>query len=382
MITRVCSGHGADDLLSQIDAELASGLKATLALVFCSVEWDVHALSASLVDRGLAVVGATSSGEIANAEILERGCSVMLWEAATDSFSLWSASRAEHETMEGVAHRLGEEAVGRFTNPIVLIFASGIATDGEAVVRGINSGAARDLTLYGGLAGDDMRMVQTHVFANTSMSSDGLVGLVLDGDRYKVQGIAANGWQPVGTSKTVTRSYGNVVHELDGRSVLDVYRDYLDLGDLLSGDGSVSVVVGVPYPLSVERGDGSAVIRAPLFSDAATDSLVFAGAVAEGSQVRFCIPPSLDVVERVVAEATAMHAEFPDADAVLLVSCKARHAALGPIVEDEIEGLNDVWGVPMAGYFSYGEIGSATGSACDFHNETCMLLAIREVNHA
>ncbi len=41
----------------------------------------------------------------------------------------------------------------------------------------------------------------------------------------------------------------------------------------------------------------------------------------------------------------------------------------------------DVWGAPMAGYFSYGEIGGPTSGSCDFHNETCMLLAVRETSH-
>ena len=33
---------------------------------------------------------------------------------------------------------------------------------------------------------------------------------------------------------------------------------------------------------------------------------------------------------------------------------------------------------PMIGFFSYGEIGNVKGGACDFHNETCSLVLLKE----
>lgn len=381
MTTSVCSAHTLEDLLTQVDVKRSAGLQPTLALVFCSVDWDINSLRIALAERGLVVVGATTAGEIADAEIMDGGCSVMLWEAPRGSFNVWAESRSEGDSMENVAHRLGQAAVERFAEPVVLTFGSGLSTDGETIVRGVAEGAGRSIPLYGGLAGDDLRMVETLVFTHDTISSDGLVGLVLDGDRYHIEGLAASGWKCVGIPKTVTRSVGNAVYELDGESVLDVYSQYLGTGNLRKDDVKIVADIGVKYPLSVEREDGTAVIRAPLFFDPETDGLIFAGTVAEGSHVRFCIPPSLEIVDQVVGEASSLRAQLPDADAVVLISCKARHTALGPVVEDEIEGLNDVWGAPMTGYFSYGEIGGPTGGKSDFHNETCTLLAVRAKTH-
>ena len=378
METQVCSGYSLDDVLSQIDTQTEAGLRPTLALTFCAPDQDASALGAALGERGLSVVGATTAGEIAGGTILEGGCTVMLWEAAPDRFDVWSEERRADDTMEAVAQRLGEAAIQRFAEPVVIVFASGLATDGQTVVQGLERGAGRPVPLYGGLAGDDMRMVETNVLADGQVLSDGLAALILDGSRYRVEGLATSGWQPVGVAKEVTRSEGNVVYELDGAPVLDVYSQYFDLGDLRDSNVSIVMDIGVQYPLLVERDQGRSVIRAPLFSDPDAGSLVFAGGVPQGSRVRFCIPPSLDVVDRVVEEVETLYDRAPDADAVLLVSCKARHSALGPLAEDEVHSLNEVWGVPMAGYFSYGEIGGATGE-CDFHNETCMLVTVREV---
>ncbi|MEO0560212.1 MAG: FIST N-terminal domain-containing protein [Bacteroidota bacterium] len=378
MTTRTCCGLTQEDLLSHIDSELASGMKATLALVFCSPDWDVRSLMDALAERHLTVVGTTTAGEIAGDRVLEGGGSVMLWEAAPGSFEVWAESRSEGESMREVAQRLGQAATDWFARPVVLTFASGLTTDGEAVVRGVKAGAGRALPLYGGLAGDNLRMERTEVFTHSGIHEDGLVGLVLDGERYHVDGIATSGWKPVGIAKTVTRSEGNQVFELDGESVLDVYGKYLNMDGLRESNVSIAMDLGVQYPISVEREDGTSVIRAPLLSDPETDALIFAGAVPEGAKVRFCIPPSLDIVDHVVDEANTLHGKMSDADAVVLISCAARRTALGPIVEDEILGLDEIWRAPMAGYFSYGEIGGPTDGGCDFHNETCMLLVVRE----
>ncbi len=378
MTSRVFAGTALDHLLAEIDATLTSDWRPTLALAFASPDQDFDVLNRALTARGLETVCATTAGEIAGGTILEDSVAVMLWDAAPDSFEVWSEARGSDESMGDVAARLGAAAADRFAQPIVLAFASGVSTDGEAVVRGIAEGAGRALPLYGGLAGDNLLMIETRVAAAAGSLTDGLVGLVLDGDRYEVAGVATSGWEAIGVAKTVTRSEGNHVFELDGESVLDVYDDYFDLGGLRDSSVSIVMDLGVQYPLSVSRADGPDVLRAPLFSDPETGALIFAGTVPEGSRVRFCVPPSLDIAERVIAEAQTVRTQTSTADAVVLVSCKARHTALGPLADDEVRGLYDVWGAPMIGFFSYGEIGAQTDGACDFHNETCALLAVRE----
>lgn len=409
MTAHVCSGPGVDAVLDAVDAARgswpqASGPRPTLALAFASVEHDVGALARGLAGRGLAVVGATTAGEVAGADVLDRSCVVMLWAAEPGTFDVWAGARdagggpdgGPDGDIEAVARGLGRFAAGRFARPVVVALASGLGTDGDAVVRGVHDGAAEGgaaggegawggargpLPLFGGLAGDDFRMEGTAVLTADGPVADGVVGLVLDGDRYDVAGVATGGWQPVGVEKAVTRSEGNVVHELDGEPVLDVYARYFDLGDL--GSGPVAAALGVQYPLALRRPDGAVVVRAPLLADPRTGGLVFGGAVPEGARVRFCVPPSLDVVDRAVAEAAALRGRLPEADAVLVVSCKARHAAFGPMIEDEVGGLAAVWGAPLAGFFSYGEVGpqagaDGAGGPSDFHNETCTVLAVRE----
>jgi hypothetical protein len=380
MKTHVCTAQDVSGLFHDVDGQLAAGLRPTLAVVFASVALNLHDIGRGFARRQIDVVGVTTAGEIANARMLEEGCVALLLEADRSAFFVSLQTVGVGQTVEPLARALGRRAVERFANPIVIAFVSGVRTDGEPVVPGVHAGAGRPIPLFGGMAGDDLTMKNTYVFSGDATTEEGLAGLVLDGDRYEVEGIAANGWQPVGVEKTITSSSGNIVYTIDGEPALDLYRKYLDIPDhdgISAQPTGHAIVLGVQYPLSVRRENGTSVIRAPLFYGP-DKSLIFAGGVPQGAKVKFCIPPSIDIVERVVAEAAGVRESIPDADALILVSCKARHMALGPLAEDEISELYKIWGAPMAGYFSYGEIGAREPHHCDFHTETCTLVVLKE----
>ena len=71
---------------------------------------------------------------------------------------------------------------------------------------------------------------------------------------------------------------------------------------------------------------------------------------------------------------TSLH----EADAMMIFSCIGRLEHLGPMAEAEITGLKEVWNVPIAGFFTYGEFGTPEGGHADFHGTTCSWVALKE----
>ena len=59
------------------------------------------------------------------------------------------------------------------------------------------------------------------------------------------------------------------------------------------------------------------------------------------------------------------------ADALVIFSCAGRQVALGPMINREIEGLNNIWKVPLVGFFSNAELARANGG-----NLECIILLI------
>lgn len=109
-------------------------------------------------------------------------------------------------------------------------------------------------------------------------------------------------------------------------------------------------------------------------------SIVFAGSIPEGAQVKFSILPGFEAVDNVVHEFTAFSKKASDADAMILFSCQGREIAFGPWMSEEIDRLHKIWDAPMIGIFSFGEIGNGGDGKNEFYNMTCSLAILKEIN--
>jgi small ligand-binding sensory domain FIST len=84
-------------------------------------------------------------------------------------------------------------------------------------------------------------------------------------------------------------------------------------------------------------------------------------------------------MEKVIKGAEELkETEMPEADALVVFSCAGRIVSLGPLMNAEIEGVKNVWNVPMAGMFSNAELGRATDGNLEMHNLTTCVVALKE----
>jgi len=253
----------------------------------------------------------------------------------------------------------------------LLVLSAGLQADGEAFVHGVIVTMGYEAPLFGGLAGDDLKMQGTYTFTEKEITGLGVLALALDNVKIEVNGLAVSGWKGIGTIKTVTRAEGNVVYTIDDHPALDVYSRYfnINLGD--------DQTLAAEYPLQVMREDGSFVLRAAMIINP-DKSMVYAGTVPQGSQVQFSMPPSTEIIDFAIQNLSHFKQDTTNADALILFSCKGRHLALGPMIEDEIDSIFHLWEAPMVGFFTYGEIGPTKAGRCDFHNNTLTLVTLRE----
>lgn len=380
MKTSSIQGDSFDTLCSNLISLLASNpIKPSLALVFCGPGHDIQALQSLFQSYDIELCGATTAGEIAENQVWEDTIVCLLLELPRDSFYVPEIGDSTSSIFQR-AQKVGEDALERFSNPLVLVVASGLDTDGEAVINGLKSKLGSDATIFGGLAGDNFQMEATFVFNQQAKSSKGVCGIVFDGDKIRMEGLASSGWRPVGIEKVITHAEGNIVYTIDDEPALKVYQHYFGFSSELDPQKDIVNTLGVQFPLLLERDYGKAVIRWPIMANPENDSLIFAGSLPQGAKVKFSIPPNFDIVQKIIEENKIFQQQFPDPDAMILFSCKARHVALGPMIQEEVEGLGKLWEAPMVGYFTYGEIGSLKDSPSDFHNETCSLVLLKEIS--
>lgn len=205
----------------------------------------------------------------------------------------------------------------------------------------------------------------------------GILLLVLDGDKVLMKGQTASGLKPVGTEKIITKAVNNWVHEIDNQPAAEMVLKYLGLH--LTQEEAETYYPNQNVIFSVSRDKGESVLRGVGLFNWENKSIAILGSIKEGDKIRLTLPPDFEVIEEVHSNAEKVKRdEMPDADALLMFSCVGRLGQFGPLVGDEIEGVRNVFNVPMAGFFTYGEFGRTSHGDNEFHSNTCCWVALKE----
>jgi hypothetical protein len=260
----------------------------------------------------------------------------------------------------------------------VLLLSDGLSVNGSSLVQGMAGRLGARIAITGGLAGDGDRFRKTLVSLDSSPRPGNVVALGLYGDRLRIGFGSMGGWDSFGPERLVTRSWGNVLGELDGLSALALYKRYL--GDQAAG----LPASGLLFPLSLRAAPGGIpVVRTILGVDEESQTMTFAGDVPEGSYVRLMKANFDRLIDGAAGAAHATYEALGSASPQLaiLISCVGRKLVLKQRVEEEVESVQEVLGAGTvaAGFYSYGEISPFTPeAACELHNQTMTITALSE----
>lgn len=403
MKAKTIKGKSTEEISAALTESMTDGFRPTLAIVFISVKQNREAVSELLDEKGIQIFGATTAGEFIDGDIEEGSIVMMLLDMNPAYFKIAFLETSQDTAIKD-ANKLGIIGKETFGNPAFIIVNSGVSLDGEPIVEGIIQGfgnfpssvlpteaspsvpaqadgqAVRELTVFGGKAADDLALETTFVFTNGKGKDCAIAALIIDEDKIDVKGIATCGWQAIGTTKTVTKSEGNIVYTIDDKPALDTLMNFL--GVEIKEEGNKEIVTFLSswyYPLQVEREGVDPVIRTAMFANREERSLICSGKVPQGSKIRFAMPPDFDSIDTVIAECRTIKDDAQQqADALIMFSCVSRYLSFGVVMKEELEGVQKIWDAPLAGFFSYGEYGKSKTGKYDYHNNTCCLVVLKE----
>ena len=378
MKSKSIKGISTEEIQSAVTESLADGFKPTLAVVFISKKQDHVAVCKILDDAGITVFGATSNGEFIDDQTTNGAAAILLMDIDHRNFTVLFEEYRDKNYRQA-AHTIAKKALEYFSKPAFLVSCSHIETDAEALLFGFEDVVGKDVNIYGGAAGDDYSFSEQLVFTNNWQSNMGLVTLVLDEDNIQIKGRATCGWKAVGTVRTVTKSEGNHVYTVDNIPVLDLTAKYGGIENVSPDNKNLILEIASTFPLQMQKEKGDPVMRPGLLIDWTDRSFYCSGTVPQGSKVRFSLPPDFDVVEKVIQNCAHLKAtEMPEADAVIVFSCAGRQISLGPMIQQEVDAIYNVWDKPMAGMFSNAELGRTNGGDLEMHNLTTCVIALKE----
>ncbi len=384
MNAKSIKGKSPEEIMSSLQDAMADGFKPTLAIMFISIKQDRNLVVDMLVKMGMDVIGATSSGEFVNGHQSEGEIVIMLLEIPRDYYTIIYDDIADKD-LETATRKMIDNAFQKFEKPAFILLTTllrsdGSLMDGEGMVGFIEKMAGPDITMFGGMAGDDITFNGTWVFNNDQTTDYGMTALVLDETKIQLHGLAYSGWKPMGVFRTVTKSEGNLIFTIDERPALEMYLHYLGRKES-SPDDQINFFdsLGVHYPFQVERENREPKMCNPIGYDREKNALVCESDVVQGSRLRFSTPPDFEIIETVIEKAEEIKNEHnTKADALLIFSCAGRLSALGPMAQEENEGLFNVWNAPMAGFYTYGEFGKGLNGRHEFHSTTCSWVTLKE----
>jgi len=382
MKAKSIKGKSTEEIQSALEQSLADGFKPTLAIVFISVKQDRKAVCEILHNEGIDILGATSCGEFINEHYSEGATVILLLDLKRDYYTILYEDFKDRTVGEAAA-QLAKEALKIFKRPAFILCSTGLSAesglvDGEDLMSSMEKVVGPGVNIYGGMAGDDLTYSGSYAFTYKRESEKGIAALVLDEDKISLNGMAISGWKPLGIYRTVTKSEDGWIYTIDDQPALEMYLRYLGK-ESVSGEDKYKVFedIGFYYPFQVE-GIGDPVMRTPMLIDRDKDALKLDFDVPQGTKLRFSVPPDVDIVENVLEKATELkNATKADAEALLIFSCAGRLSALGPLTNLENDGLSEIWNAPVAGFFTYGEYGTANGRQ-EFHSTTCCWVALNE----
>ena len=378
MKAKSIKGNSTQVIKTALEQSMADAFRPTLAIAFVSIKQDRNAICKLLDDAGIAIFGCSTNGEFIDEETAKGSAAILLLDLCKDYFQVYFEAYPEKNYRE-ITNAIAQKAKEKFSTPAFFISGSNMETDAEELLFGFEDIAGKEVNVYGGMAGDDFTFSEQFVFTNGQESSRGLVCIAFDENKVMIKGVATCGWKAVGTEKTVTKSTGNHVYTVDGIPVLDITTKYGGLENVSPDNESLLLEIAANFPLQLQREKGDPVMRPGLVIDWDDHSFYCSGSVPEGSKIRFSLPPDFDVMEKVIKGVENLKAtQMPEADALVVFSCAGRILSLGPLMTQEIEGLKNVWNVPMLGMFSNAELARATGGNLEMHNLTTCCVALKE----
>ncbi len=260
----------------------------------------------------------------------------------------------------------------------VFVLSDGLGVNGSDLVKGLTQNLPPDVAVTGGLSADGDRFRQTFVIMDAPGESGAIALVGFYGRKLNIGYGSLGGWDSFGPERTITKSKGNVLFELDGKSALELYKKYL--GEHAAG----LPATGLLFPLSIRTKEGEpGLVRTILSVDETDQSMTFAGDLPEGAYARLMKANFNRLIEGAAGAAkTSCRSLLTGApELALLISCVGRKMVLKQRVEEEVEAVRDVVGgqTVLTGFYSYGEISPfISGAACELHNQTMTITTLSE----
>ncbi len=328
------------------------------------------------------ILQCSTAGEILDTKVTDDSMvlTAIFFERTRLEFAQMAIAKADESKAVGkkLAEMLPQEDLVH-----VMVFSDGLRVNGTALVEGLNEGLPETVSITGGLVGDGADFKKTLVGFDAPAEEGKVVVIGFYGSALKVGYGSLGGWDSFGIERIITKSKDNVLYELDGKPALKLYEEYL--GDQAKGLPGTGLLFPLRLRLQNKNGTTSEVVRTILGIDREAQSVTFAGDMPEGVPAMLMKANFDRLIDGASGAGTMSRSQLgtDTPELAILISCIGRKLVLRERIEEELEAVRAVLGagVPMTGFYSYGELCpvAPTEKQCELHNQTMTITTLREI---
>ncbi len=370
------------------EALTSAGLeKPDFVFMFATVGYDQHSLLRAVREAtgGAPLSGCSAEGTIGGDYADESNFSVVVMVISSEELRWrnglatglgthsWTAGQ---KVAQSLSSDLGADAVGLF------VFPDGTTVNFDQFFAGLEGNLSSDrfLPLWGGGASDNFALVQTYQYCDDEIASDGVAYALLSGEAQPASAVGI-GYIPIGGERTVTRSKGNVIYEIDGKPALEVLQEYLPDRALAEDWQSYAITFALCFRAPSYIKDEEYVVRTILSVDEGDGSATVQTEVQEGTSVWFSVRDKEKITAGLDRMVDHIQQELggDQPKLVFQFDCVARGKSMFREQEKlrNLRQFRQAVGpeTPWAGFYSAGEIGPVGEHNC-YHNYTAVVLAL------
>ena len=346
--------------------------KPDFVFMFASIGYDQHSLVRAVreITGGAPLTGCSAEGTINGDDADESNFSVVVTAISSEELQwtngivpgLEDQPRAVgKQVAQDLLPNLSADAIGLF------VFPDGLTDYLEPFFAGLEENLPSDrfLPLWGGGAGNNVSVDEpTYQYCDDEVISGGVSYALLSGKAQAGWAIS-HGLVPIGSARTVTRSQGNVIYEIDGKPAIEVLKEYLPEGALAEDRDwmryAVSLALTTKAPNYMK--DEEYVVRGVPAVRMADGSITVQTEVPEGTSVWFSSRDKEKITSRFDRMARQITEQLGDDKPKLVFQFECFTRGKSLFREQEkmqlLKRLRHSVGpeVPWAGFYTIGEIG-------------------------
>jgi hypothetical protein len=337
---------------------------------------------------GARLSGCSAEGTINGEDADESNFSVVITVLSSDDLQ-WTNGLVKGLSVDSraVGQRVAQDLLPHLSTETIgmFVFPDGLMDYLDDFFAGLEGNLPSDrfLPLWGGGAGNNLNLEEpTYQYCDDEVISDGVSYALLSGKAQPSWAIS-HGMVPIGGERNVTRSWGNVIFEIDGKPAIEVLKEYLPEHALIEDRDwmpyaiSLALVFEAPGYLK----DEGCVVRGVPAVRMADGSITVRTEVQEGTSVWFSSRDKEKISTRFDQMAGQIKEQLGDEKPKLVFQfeCLTRGKLLFREQEKQkilkrIRQSVDP-DVPWAGFYTAGEIGPVEEHN-DRHLYTSVVLAL------